>query len=48
MVAFGIGGDLRSSERLTQKLKEFGYTQVFGVSSVNEIPRKLVGMIAPT
>jgi len=47
MVAFGIGGDLRSSERLTQKLKEFGYTQVFGVSSVNEIPRKLVGMIAP-
>jgi chemotaxis protein histidine kinase CheA len=48
MVAFGIGGDLRSSEHLTQKLKEFGYTQVFGVSSVNEIPRKLVGMIAPT
>ena len=47
MVAFGIGGDLRSSERLTQKLKEFGYTQVFGVSSVNEITRKLVGMIAP-
>jgi chemotaxis protein histidine kinase CheA len=48
MVAFGIGGDLRSSEHLTQKLKEFGYTQVFGVSSVNEIPRKLVGIIAPT
>jgi len=48
MVAFGIGGDLRSSERLTHKLKEFGYTQVFGVSSVSEIPRKLVGMIAPT
>ena len=48
MVAFGIGGDLRSSEHLTQKLKEFGYTQVFGVSSVSEIPKKLVGMIAPT
>ncbi len=48
MVAFGIGGDLRSSERLTQQLKKFGYHQVFGVASVNEIPRKLVGMIAPT
>jgi hypothetical protein len=48
MVAFGIGNDLRSAERITELLKDFGYAHVFGVSSVNDIPRKLVGMIAPT
>ncbi len=48
MVAFGIGNDLRSAERITELLKDFGYNKVFGVSSVNDIPRKLVGMIAPT
>ena len=48
MVAFGIGNDLRSSERITELLKGFGYAKVFGVSSVKDIPRKLVGMIAPT
>jgi hypothetical protein len=48
MVAFGIGNDLKSSERITELLKGFGYAKVFGVSSVKDIPRKLVGMIAPT
>ena len=48
MVAFGIGGNLEGAKQITTALDQFGYSKVFGVSNVSEIPRKLVAMIAPT
>jgi hypothetical protein len=47
MVAFGIATD-EPAIRMEETLKGFGYHKVFSVDSVNEIPRKLVGLLAPT
>ncbi|MGA3110489.1 MAG: hypothetical protein ABSE15_00470 [Candidatus Bathyarchaeia archaeon] len=48
MVAFGIGGTLEGAAEITKRLKTIGYSKTFGVASVREVPKKLVGMIAPT
>jgi len=48
MVAFGIGGSHDGAEAITENLNQFGYSKVFGVASVSEIPRKLVNLVAPS
>lgn len=47
MVAFGIATD-EPAAKMEADLKGFDYHRVFSVDSVNEIPRKLVGLLAPT
>ena len=42
MVAFGIGEDVEKN------LKEYSYNKVFGVENVNDIPPRLVRLMAPS
>jgi len=48
MVAFSIGETPHSAKYLQDSLKQFGYNKTFAVSSMTQLPKKLVDLIAPT
>jgi hypothetical protein len=46
-VAYGIASGPGEETLMAKRLKEFGYHDSFAVSSVYEIPPKLVNLIVP-
>ena len=48
MVAFGIAPDARYKDSMEQAFKDYGYTQHFTVTNVQDIPDRLVKIIAPS